>query len=148
MQPSEIELAVEEVKRRTLASLRGNLPRLVYLASTRDYNSGRYHHEGLANRFTAEISACALAICHEEVFERMVRSSVAELVNELQSYIHSTAESPDDFVGAWVRLQPYRVLIPLDADRLSSEFFFSNLRVALAILGAPQESHRDNPRGA
>jgi len=56
-----VEAAIRDLENRTLASLHGELTKLVYLSSTRDYNTGEYLHEGLAQRFGAEAAQQALA---------------------------------------------------------------------------------------
>jgi hypothetical protein len=128
--------AADDLRRRTLVDMTQPLERLIYLASTRDYNTGLYYHDGLALRFS-EAAACeALAGCHREAFEELVNASLEELVHELEVYLHSTRVAPNDFIVAWKGLEPYRVAVPVGIDSLSSELVFSNLKVALAILEA------------
>lgn len=126
--------AVQDILNRTLAGISDDFSRLICLASTRDYNTGRYHHEGLASRFSDEVARLALAACHLKIFRQLSLSSLEDLVRQLESYLASTGASPTEVVEAWERLQPYRVTIPLECDSLSAEVFFSNIRVALAIL--------------
>ena len=47
----DVVRAAEDLRRRTLATVQEPLDRMIYLASMRDYNTGLYHHEGLAARF-------------------------------------------------------------------------------------------------
>ena len=68
---------------------------MIYLASTRDYNTGLYYHQGLALRFSEEAACEALADCHREAFEELVAASLEELVYELEAYLKSTR------VAAW-----------------------------------------------
>ena len=56
------ETAIDDLKNRTIAGIAGDIGRLIYLASTRDYNTGRYYHAGLASRFTEEVASNALAV--------------------------------------------------------------------------------------
>lgn len=130
----EIEAAIEVIKRRELSGLRSEFSGLTYLSSTRDYNSGRYYHEGLARRFSEEAMESALAACHKEIFERLVYSSLAELVRQLEIYVSVIPEAPANILRAWSKLEPFRVLMPLSCDRLSADLFVSNVRVALTIL--------------
>jgi len=39
----DIEPAVTDLRNRTLSRLQGDFSRLVYLASSRDYNTGQYY---------------------------------------------------------------------------------------------------------
>jgi hypothetical protein len=131
---TEVLAAADDLRRRTLADMREPLGRLIYLASTRDYNTGLYYHHGLALRFSEEAACEALADCHREAFEELVAASLEELVYELEAYLKSTCVAPGDFIAAWKGLEPYRVAVPVGIDSLSSELVFSNLKVALAIL--------------
>ena len=126
--------AVEDLKRRSLAPISGELTRLVYLASTRDYVTGRYYHDGLALRFTRELAEIAVGYCHRELFERVAGLPLCDVVGELDSFIQSQHTNPPEVLDTWKRLQPYRMLVPQDIDSVSREFFFSNIRIALAIL--------------
>jgi rhamnogalacturonyl hydrolase YesR len=50
----DVLAAADDLRRRTLVELTRPLERLIYLASTRDYNTGLYYHQGLAARFSEE----------------------------------------------------------------------------------------------
>lgn len=141
---ADVLQAADDLRRRTLASIERPLDRLIYLASTRDYNTGFYYHEGLATRFPQEVVCEALADCHREAFQELVRISLEDLVGQMRAYIESTHTTPSDFVAAWKKLEPYRVAVPVDSDKLSAEFLFSNFKIALAIL----QERLDNPRMA
>ena len=143
-----IEAAVQDLRDRSLAGMPGEFARLIYLASTRDYNTGQYYHEGLAAQFTTEVAVCALAACHQESFKNLIYSPLAELVKELDSYVSSTRERPEKVFEAWEKLEPYRVAIPLDSDPLAAEFFSSNVRIALAVLRARQGSGSGSQQSA
>jgi hypothetical protein len=130
----DVLAAADDLRRRTLLDMTQPLERLIYLASTRDYNTGLYYHHGLALRFSEEAACEALADCHREAFEELVAASLEELVYELEAYLNSTRVAAGDFIVAWKGLEPYRVAVPVGIDSLSSELVFSNLKVALAIL--------------
>ena len=128
--------AGEDLRHRTLAGMLRPLDRLIYLASTRDYNTGLYYHEGLASRFTQEAACEALADCHAEAFRQLVLSPLEDLVGQMEAYIRATHSNPTEFLTAWRKLEPYRVAVPIETDSLSAEFLFSSFRIALAILEA------------
>src|SRR3984957_4099450 len=131
----DVQDAAEDLRRRTLVQIRRPLDRLIYLASMRDYNTGVYYHDGLASRFSEEVACEALSDCHREAFRELLCSSLKALVDQLQEYMASTHTKPSDFLAAWQRLEPYRVAVPVETDSLSTELLFSNLKIALAILG-------------
>ena len=132
--PADREAAVRDLEDRTLANLAGILTRLVYLSSTRDYNTGEYQHAGLADRFGAATAEMALERCHEAVFEEVLSLNLAELVQELTRYIETTGAERDKVLDAWRRLQAYRLLVPARCDELSADLFASNVKIALEAL--------------
>ena len=131
---TDVQKAVEDVRRRTLAKIPRVLDRFIYLASTRDYNTGIYYHDGLAARFSPDVACEALAGCHQEVYRELLLCPLRDLVNQMEAYIQSSRTRPADFVTAWQRLEPYRVAIPVRTDPFSAELLFSNFRIALAIV--------------
>lgn len=140
LKPIDTRAAVEDLKNRTLVSLQGEIARLVYLASTRDYNSGKYYHDGLALRFTEEIADKALAQCHGESFQRMLEAPLSALVSQLDEYVRCACA--EDTVRTWLNLEPYRAIMPLNCHPLSARLFCSNVRIALSILESRAKSRR------
>jgi hypothetical protein len=134
---SELDAAIRDLQTRTLANLRGGLTKLVYLSSTRDYNTGEYQHDGLAHQFGAQAAQRALAQCHEAAFQDLLSSSLQALVAQLATYIESTGADKEKVLQSWRQLQAFRVLVPGACDELSADFFVSNIRIALEALGLP-----------
>lgn len=134
--PSDLDAqkAYEDLWSRTLSRISGDLNRLIYLASTRDYNSGRYHHAGLETHFGFSAVRSALESAHRQLFWKLSRARLEDLVTELELYLQASGESPDELLRTWRTLQPYRVAIPLDADPLAAHLFLSNLKLALEVL--------------
>jgi hypothetical protein len=130
----EVEDAAQDLRRRTLAKIERPLDRFIYLASTRDYNTGIYYHDGLVDRFDEEIARQALAKCHRQAFRELLGSPLKGLVSQLEGYMARTHTGAAEFITLWKCLEPYRVAVPVGEDKLSTELLFSNLKVALAIL--------------
>jgi hypothetical protein len=126
--------ARHDLRIRTLAKLKGNFARLIYLASTRDYTTGQYQHDGLAREFSHEAATAALKTCHEEVFITLGKNSLEEMVEELEVYASANRIEMGDLIRTWENLQPYRIARPLECDPLMAELFVSNVSIALAIL--------------
>jgi hypothetical protein len=137
----DVSKAADDLRRRTLSRLQRPLGRLIYLASTRDYNTGIYYHDGLASAFGEDVACQALAECHREAFREVVGSSLQDLVEQIEDYIESVHLTAEMFITAWKKLEPYRVTVPVESDPLATEFFFANLRTALAILGSRRPPH-------
>ena len=140
--------ALKDLEERTLAFIPGLIARLLYLASTRDYSTACYYHDGLAFRFTNEAAEMALESAHREAFEELVFSPLEVLIQELDGFIKSTQAEPKKILATWKKLQPYRVVIPQDCNPVASELFFSNIRIALAVLEAPQSGNPPSQQSA
>jgi hypothetical protein len=139
-----VQVAYDDLLNRTLARIPCDLGRLIYLASTRDYNTGNYYHEGLANRFSPEVARKALEIAHRQAFYKLSAFPLEDLVSDLEVYLRSTHENPQDFLRTWQKLEPYRISMPTEANLTVARLFTSNLRLALAVLRFRQESsHSD-----
>jgi len=129
-----VQEAYEDLLNRTLSRISCDLGRLIYLASTRDYNTGNYYHEGLAGRFSLDVARKALEIAHRKAFYRVSALSLEDLASNLEAYLRSSRENPQVFLRAWQKLEPYRVAIPTEVNLTVAQLFTSNLRLALAIL--------------
>ena len=132
--PADELNAYEDFSSRTLAKIPTAIERLICIASTRDYNSGVYHHDGLASRFSASATAKALQFAHIEAFHAVSAMPLRELSDEIRQYMNWSREEPAAFLNAWQKLEPYRVAIPMEVDPTIAELFVSNVKIALAIL--------------
>src|ERR1700730_14273553 len=96
-----LEQAYDDLLRRSISRIPGDLARFIYLASTRDYNTGKYHHDGLAARFQADAACQALERAHREIFCRLADCSLQELVEELEVYVSSSRQSREEILEVW-----------------------------------------------
>src|SRR5262249_17803497 len=146
--PANAWEAYEDFRVRTLQRIPSALERLIYIASTRDYNSGMYQHDGLAGRFGAEAAARALESAHWEGFQSVSLMSLGRGAEELDKYMEASREQPGSFLNAWQKLEPYRVAIPLRVDPTIAELFISNVKIALAVLRHRLPARTDHRQGA
>ncbi len=134
-----VDEAYDDLARRTLSRISGDLARLIYLASTRDYNTGQYRHDGLAARFRAEIACKALEMAHRRTFYHIAACSLEELVREVELYASASQQSREEILRVWQKLEPYRVALPVNVNVALAQLFVSNIKLALAILrGRPK----------
>lgn len=140
-----VQEAYDDLLRRTLTKIPCDLARLIYLASMRDYNTGRYHHDGLAARFSPAIAREALEMAHRDVFYKVAGLPLQELVKQMEIYFESSHESQIDVLRAWRRLEPYRIAIPMNVNATVASLLISNLKLALAILPRLPEKALSHP---
>jgi hypothetical protein len=132
--PLEVERVMRDFEGRTLVGLEGYFSQLVYLASLRDYNTGRYHHYGLESRYSAEATDAGLHRCHVRVFEELVSLPLREQTEDLLSFFESLKEDKARLVLVWKRLRSYQILPPEDCHVLARELFDKNIEIMLRIL--------------
>ena len=147
--PEEVERVVRDFEERTLAALEGQFNQLVYLASLRDYNTGRYHHYGLEERYAADAVDEGLRQCHVRVFEELVGLPLKEQTEDLLDFFESLKEDRTRLVRVWKGLKSYQILPPEDCHPLARELFDKNIEIMLRILRETDlwpllhDSHRD-----
>jgi hypothetical protein len=138
-QITPVQAAYDDLLVRTLSKISCDLARLIYLASTRDYNTGNYYHDGLSARFSAEEASKALERAHRKLFYDLAALSLEQLVAELERYVQASREDSREVLRMWQKLEPYRVAIPMEANPTVVRLFLSNIRLALAVWRLRQE---------
>jgi hypothetical protein len=135
---------IQDFTMTTLAGIPGLFSRLTYVASLRDLSSGRYENAGLAAVYPDPAIQQALEICHEQVFEKILETSLASQDSDLRACLEAMQGGRDATVGHWLRMEAYRVLLPEHAPDYLKELFCSNLRALLEILQAEYSTARSN----
>jgi hypothetical protein len=143
-QLTPVQAAYNDLLVRTLSRISCDLARLIYLASTRDYNTGNYYHDGLSARFSAGEASIALEMAHRKVFYDLAACSLEELVQELERYLEASQEDSSEVLRMWQKLEPYRIAIPIEANPTVVRLFLSNVRLALAVWRLRQGPVREN----
>jgi len=119
-----------------LAPLPGELTRIVYLSTLRDYNTGAYFHPDLSEMHGIERADRALAMYHKNLFLHLVKAPVREYVEELRVYMRV---SNVNIIMPWRSLEPYRSTVPSGVPRFLADVYAHNIEQALLILqNAPQ----------
>lgn len=140
-----LQQAYDDLVSRSLSRIPSELGRLIYLASTREYNTGHYYHQGLSDRFGPDAAQKALEIAHRQAFYKVSAFALEDLAQELERYLESTKENPLECLRAWQKLEPYRIAVPADVNATVARLFTSNLRLALAILRFRRGATRPHP---
>jgi len=130
----EVARMVRDFEERTLVGLKGHFCQLVYLASLRNYNTGRYHHYGLESRYSPETIDAGLRQCHVRIFEELVSLPLKDQTEDLLRFFESLKEDKTRLVDVWQRLKTYQVLPPEDSHPLARGLFDKNIEIMLRIL--------------
>jgi hypothetical protein len=117
-----------------LDDLPNDLTRILYLASLRDCNSGRYLHPQLSQKVGVEEADHAISVCHQQIFEHLLRTPASAYALQLEEYIRYTRADRSVVLDTWQSLQAYRSTIPVHASPLYCELFCLNIELALTIL--------------
>ncbi len=126
--------AAADVWRRTLSQIPTVFGRLVYLASLRDPNSGRYEHFGLAQMFGEQAADLALRQSHIESFKQWLSFNLEQQMQDLDRYLAGLHPDPRTVLDTWWRVQPYRNLIPAAAAEAERRLYLADLETLLEVL--------------
>ncbi|MBI4890603.1 MAG: hypothetical protein HY821_08250 [Acidobacteria bacterium] len=124
----------EDLWRRTLAQIPSSYGRIVYLASLRDVNTGKYVHHGLSLLFGEQAADQALRDSHGIVFREWLQMALEQQKADLDLYFSSLPADRKTLAENWLRLHPYRNLVPVWASHTERELFDCNLELMLNLL--------------
>jgi hypothetical protein len=144
----DVEAAKEDLKKRTLEPLAYDFARLVYLSSLRDFSTGEYHHDGLAQIFSEETAQAALMAAHQEAFYNLAFAPLNEFTEQIERFIRCTPKDYEKLLEAWETLEAYRVTVPSNCDPLTSALFRSNVKLAITFLKSRRSLPEEKPQPA
>ena len=127
--------AVDDLWQRTLSHIPSAYGKLVYLASLRNPDTGRYEHFGLSLNPNSADANRALRRSHEFIFQDWVGCSLEQKKADLDLYI-STIDSiaKGDLLDAWLRLTPYKNLVPASIQGPERQKHVSDFEAILGLL--------------
>jgi hypothetical protein len=126
--------AAAELWRNTLAQIPSLFGRLVYLASLRDQNTGRYEHHGLAQLFGEEVADEALRESHAATFQEWLCYTLEQQKTDLDLYLAGLDTDKRTLLDTWIRLAPYRTLVPASARDVERKLYLADLETLLELL--------------
>ena len=110
--------------------------RLVYLAGLRNPDTGIYEHYGAdRGRITGMDTSRSLKRIHESIFREWVTYSLERKKADIELYIAGLA--PVDrvqLIDAWLRLTPYKNLVPASIQGPEREKHTSDFEAILGLL--------------
>jgi hypothetical protein len=117
-----------------LHDLPNDLTRMLFLASLRDCNSGRYLHPQLSQTVGVEEADHVLSVCHQQIFRNLLNTPASGYALQLEEYIRYTRADRSVVLDTWQALRAYRSTVPVHATALYCELFCLNIELALTIL--------------
>jgi hypothetical protein len=126
--------AAPDLWRHTLSQIPSLFGRLVYLCSLRDTNDGTYEHYGLAQVFGDGEADRVLRDSHQQVFASWVCLTLEQQKTDLDLYLSGLTGNRRTILDTWIRLQPYRNLMPTTAREVERELYMADLEAILGLL--------------
>ncbi len=123
-----------ELWRHTLTQIPSVFGRLVYLSSLRNANSDTYEHQGFALMFGPEEADRTLRQSHGAAFAEWLSYTLEQQKADLDLYLSALGSDKKVVVEAWLRLTPYRHLIPGSARQAERQLYLSDLETLLKLL--------------
>ena len=129
----ERDRAMEDVWVPIISQIPTTFGRIACVAGLRNEDSGAYHHFKLALRHTGEEADRFLCASHEQIFGEWLTFPLEQQLRDLKEYLESTEER-EVVLETWLRLKPYRNLIPFGARDAERLLFISDLEVIFLML--------------
>ena len=106
----------------------------MYLSSLRGSDTGVYEHHGLGLLFGEEEADRALRKSHEQVFADWLTFSLEQQRLDLDLYLSALTGPRRTIIETWLRLMPYRNLVPTAVGRSERKLFLADLDALLHVL--------------
>lgn len=123
-----------EMWRHTLSQIPSTFGKLVYISSLRDVNSGRYEHHGLTQMYGEQETDKALRESHHQVFAEWLSYDLAQQKEDLDRYLSSFHIDKRTILSTWIRLTPYRNLMPTDIGDPERKLYLADFEAILELL--------------
>src|SRR5205085_3573369 len=96
--------------------------------------TGVYHHYGLAQRFDEESADQTLRESHLKAFSEWLCFALAQQKADLDLYLCSLEGDRRNIVATWIRLSPYKNLLPDGVRAVEQKLYTVDLEVILELL--------------
>ena len=107
---------------------------MVCLSSLRNPNSARYSHHGLALLHGPDEAHRALRKGHTQAFAEWLSFNLEQQKADLDLYLSGLIERKKTVVESWIKLAPYRHLIPNSARAVERQLYLADLQAILELL--------------
>jgi hypothetical protein len=137
--------AAADLWRNTISQIPSVFGRLVYLASLRNPNSGLYEHHGLGLVFGEDEANKALKNSHNAVFAEWLSFNIEQQKADLDLYISGLFEDRRVVVETWIRLAPYKNLLPTGVRLTEKRLYLADFAALLDLLKAATGAAEPDP---
>ena len=108
--------------------------RLVYLAGLRNPDTGQYEHYG-SDATTRGLTSRLLKRLHEDMFKEWVSYALERKKADIEVYIAGIDQvDRADLIDAWIRLTPYKNLVPASIQGPERQKHMSDFEAILGLL--------------
>jgi hypothetical protein len=125
--------AAADLWRNTISQIPTVFGKLVYLASLRNANNGTYEHHGLALVFGEDEANKALKNSHSRVFAEWLSFNIEQQKADLDLYISGLFEDKRVVIENWIRLAPYRNLLPTSVRGVERRLYIADFTALLEL---------------
>ena len=132
------QLIIEEYVSQWLAPIPSEFGRLADVAMLRDVTSGYYHHPALEEVYPESAVHQALLYCHEELFEKVVRTPLHLQEWDLRTHFARMDAPVAEIVFRWLEIEHFRSFVPMGTAPHLRDLFLSNTRAVLGRLSHEQ----------
>jgi hypothetical protein len=133
--PAAVSVPADDVCWRELSLIDTAYGRLVYLAGLIDPNTGYYEHYASKPSVGNQGSHQYLKCLHEDIFCDWIVLSLEGKMTELRSYIAGLgAIDKVQLIDAWLRLTPYKNLVPASVQGPERHKHISDFEAILGLL--------------
>ncbi len=136
--------APADLWRRTLSQIPSTFGRLIYLSSLRS-PSGSYEHFGFAQAYGMAAAQAAIFESHEEAFANWLGFNLEQQKADLDLYLAGLMPEREAVIDTWLRLSPYRNLVPSSARESERRLFLSEFNMLLELLRLENRIERPDP---
>ncbi len=119
---------------RDLSHIQTSYGRLVYLAGLRNADTGKYEHYALSSSSRVDANR-ALKSIHESIFKEWVSYPLERKKADVEVYITGLHQvDRAELVDAWLRLTPYKNLVPASIQGPERQKHVSDFEAILGLL--------------
>lgn len=125
---------LQDLWARDLSLITSSYGRLVFLAGLRNPDTGRYEYYGCPEATSSSSVSQAVGRLHEEIFREWVSYTLQRKKGDVETYINTLDIDHADLIDAWLRLTPYKNLVPGSIQGPERQKHISDFEAILGLL--------------